>query len=73
MAQAPIDIEPAVFTLKGAATYLHSNEKDVRRWLLTGELVGWRTKGTLGDWRISKRACDEWIAQQEAKGMEVWQ
>jgi excisionase family DNA binding protein len=66
------EITHAVFDLKEAADYLHSNPKYVRRWLQAGELAGWRTEGR--HWRISRAACDQWITDQEERGrMEVAQ
>lgn len=62
-------ILPAVLGVNAVARYLSTNPKAIRRMLQTGELVGWRTAGpNRGDWRVSKAACDEWIATQEARG-----
>jgi excisionase family DNA binding protein len=61
--------ERGVFDVLEAAAYLHMGENAIRDLLKKGELVGWRTQGpNRGDWRISKAAADEWIAQQEARG-----
>jgi excisionase family DNA binding protein len=63
-----IQIEPAVFDVKQAAAYIHVNADEVRRLLKVGELTGWRTLGTRGDWRLSRATCDEWIALQVERG-----
>jgi excisionase family DNA binding protein len=59
------DIAPAVFNVSDAATYLHMGLNEVRTKLKTGELVGWSTAG--GHWRVSQRACDEWIERMEGR------
>jgi excisionase family DNA binding protein len=64
-----LSLDRAVFNMTEACTYLRTNRNLVVQLLRTGELSGWRTQGpNRGDWRISRAACDEWIAQQEERG-----
>lgn len=61
--------ERGVFDAVEAAEYLHINVKDLRKMLQRREIPNWRTGGPdRGDYRISKAAADEWIAQQEERG-----
>jgi excisionase family DNA binding protein len=68
-------VEPQVFDVNQAAVYIHVSANQVRDWLKAGVIPGWRTLGpNRGDWRVSKKACDDWIALQEERGrMEVGQ
>lgn len=55
----------AVFGLEQAGEYLSANRNEVRRLCRSGELEAWTTAG--GHWRISRTACDRWVAAQEAR------
>jgi excisionase family DNA binding protein len=60
--------ERGVFGMAEVCEYLHCGPDEIRRLVMSGELRGWRTRGLMGDWRISKAAADEWIALQEERG-----
>jgi hypothetical protein len=70
-----VEIEPQVFDVHQAAVYIHLSPNKVRELLKVGGLPGWRTLGpNRGDWRTTRAACDDWIADQEERGrMEVGQ
>ena len=55
----------AVFGLEQAAEYLSTNRNEIRRLCRIGDLEAWTTAG--GHWRISRTACERWIAAQEAR------
>lgn len=54
--------EAAVFGVKEAAEYLRLGVNEVRRLLRLGQLEGFRHDR---HWRVSRAACDRWIAKQE--------
>lgn len=57
-------VQPAVFTRQQAARYIGLEPERVRQMLVSGELKGYRTLVTYGNWRVTRASCDEWIAEQ---------
>lgn len=55
-------VEPRVFDVREAATYLRLGGSTVRRLLEEGGLVGFRiTDRPRSPWRVPKASCDDWL------------
>ncbi len=52
---------PRIFTVAEAAAYLRLSPNTIRKLLHDGRLKGVRTGQYGGKWRISQRACDQFL------------